>query len=129
MTERLITTRELGELLSLVPGTIFDQWEASKLPGYKMGRAVRFDPDEILTRSGERLPETGDHHEVNPEHGSVLQRSGPPRSVHVQVPRSPDAALSADRPFPGPALPLQLTASRRGTADASEMIRASATRD
>ena len=48
MTERLVTGRELGELLSLAPGTILDQWEAGKLPGYKIGRAVRFDPDEIL---------------------------------------------------------------------------------
>jgi hypothetical protein len=32
----------------LAPGTIFDQWEAGKLPGHKIGRAVRFDPDEIL---------------------------------------------------------------------------------
>src|SRR5687767_5716614 len=49
VTERLVTARELGELLSLAPGTILDQWEAGKLPGYKIGRAVRFDPDEILT--------------------------------------------------------------------------------
>lgn len=48
MTERLVTARELSELLSLAPGTILDPWEARRLPGYKIGRAVRFDPDEIL---------------------------------------------------------------------------------
>jgi len=49
MTERLVTARELGDLLGLKPGTVLDQFEAGKLPGYKIGRAVRFDPDEILT--------------------------------------------------------------------------------
>lgn len=46
---RLVTARELGEALGLAPGTILDQWEAGKLPGYKVGRAVRFDLEEILT--------------------------------------------------------------------------------
>ena len=48
MTGRLVTARELGEILSLAPGTILDKWERGELPGYKIGRAVRFDPDEIL---------------------------------------------------------------------------------
>jgi predicted DNA-binding transcriptional regulator AlpA len=48
VTDRLVTARELGELLSLAPGTVLDKWEAGDLPGYKIGRAVRFDPDEIL---------------------------------------------------------------------------------
>jgi excisionase family DNA binding protein len=45
---RLVTARELGELLSLAPGTVLDKWERGELPGYRIGRAVRFDPDEIL---------------------------------------------------------------------------------
>ncbi|MGH3020377.1 MAG: helix-turn-helix domain-containing protein, partial [Gaiellaceae bacterium] len=48
MTERLVTARELGELLGLRPGTVLDQWEAGKLPGFKIGRAARFDAAEIL---------------------------------------------------------------------------------
>ena len=48
MTERLVTACELGDLLGLKAGTVLDYWEAGKLPGYKIGRAVRFDPDEIL---------------------------------------------------------------------------------
>jgi excisionase family DNA binding protein len=48
VSERLVTARELGELLGLAPGTILDKWERNELPGYKIGRAVRFDPDEIL---------------------------------------------------------------------------------
>jgi len=56
MTERLVTARELGEILSLAPGTVLDKWERGELPGYRIGRAVRFDPDEILalTRRGPR---------------------------------------------------------------------------
>jgi excisionase family DNA binding protein len=45
---RLVTAVELAEQLGLKPATVLDQWEAGKLPGYKIGRAVRFDPDEIL---------------------------------------------------------------------------------
>lgn len=48
MTERLVTARELGDLLGLKPGTILDKWERGEIPGYRIGRAVRFDPDEIL---------------------------------------------------------------------------------
>ena len=49
MTERLVTARELGEILSLAPGTVLDKWERGELPGYRIGRAVRFDPEEILS--------------------------------------------------------------------------------
>lgn len=48
MSERLLTARELGEVLGLKPGTILDRWERGELPGYKFGRAVRFDLDEVL---------------------------------------------------------------------------------
>jgi excisionase family DNA binding protein len=48
MSERLVTAHELADLLGLKPGTVLDQWEAGKLPGYKIGRAVRFNHDEIL---------------------------------------------------------------------------------
>jgi hypothetical protein len=60
MTDRLVTARELGELLSLAPGTILDKWEAGDLPGYKIGRAVRFDPDEILAMTRRELPAVRD---------------------------------------------------------------------
>ncbi len=45
---RLVTARELAELLSLSSATVLDKWERGEFPGYKLGRAVRFDPDEIL---------------------------------------------------------------------------------
>jgi len=48
VTQRLVTAVELADALGLKPGTVLDQFEAGKLPGYKIGRAVRFDLDEIL---------------------------------------------------------------------------------
>lgn len=48
MTERLLTARELAGYLGLKPGTVLDKWERGELPGYKFGRAVRFDLEEVL---------------------------------------------------------------------------------
>ncbi len=48
MSDRLLTARELGELLGLSSGTILDWWEAERLPGFKLGgRAVRFRASEV----------------------------------------------------------------------------------
>jgi excisionase family DNA binding protein len=44
----LLTARELGEVLGLAPATILDKWERGELPGFKFGRAVRFDLAEVL---------------------------------------------------------------------------------
>jgi hypothetical protein len=38
------------------PRTILDKWERGELPGYRIGRAVRFDPDEILTLTRREAP-------------------------------------------------------------------------
>jgi excisionase family DNA binding protein len=48
VTDRLLTARELGEALGLKPATVLDRWERGELPGYKFGRAVRFNLDEVL---------------------------------------------------------------------------------
>jgi hypothetical protein len=40
-------------VLGLKPATILDRWERGELPGFKFGRAVRFDLDEVLA-SGRR---------------------------------------------------------------------------
>ena len=47
MTENLVTARDLGTLLNLSPSTILDMWERGELPGFKIGRAVRFRPSEV----------------------------------------------------------------------------------
>jgi excisionase family DNA binding protein len=59
VSERLLTARQLGEVIGLKPGTILDRWERGELPGYKFGRAVRFDLDEVLA-SGRRLDAGGE---------------------------------------------------------------------
>jgi excisionase family DNA binding protein len=48
VSQHLFTARELGAYLGVSPGTILDWWEAGKIPGFKFGRAVRFDLDEVL---------------------------------------------------------------------------------
>jgi excisionase family DNA binding protein len=45
--ERLLTAREVGELIGLSTATVLDWWEAGRLPGYKLGRAVRFRASEV----------------------------------------------------------------------------------
>jgi excisionase family DNA binding protein len=55
--QRLLTARELADVLGLKPGTILDRWERGELPGYKFGRAVRFDLDEVLAVG--RRPDAG----------------------------------------------------------------------
>jgi excisionase family DNA binding protein len=48
VTERLLTARELAGYLGLKPGTVLDKWQRGEFPGYKFGRVVRFDVDEVL---------------------------------------------------------------------------------
>ena len=49
MTERLLTARELGELLALSAATVLDHFEAGKLPGFKLPTGpVRFRESEVL---------------------------------------------------------------------------------
>jgi excisionase family DNA binding protein len=44
----LLTARELAEAIGLKPATVLDKWERGEFPGYRFGRAVRFDLHEIL---------------------------------------------------------------------------------
>jgi excisionase family DNA binding protein len=48
VTERLYTARQIAEVLGVAPGTILDWWEQGRIPGFKFGRAVRFDLAEVL---------------------------------------------------------------------------------
>jgi predicted DNA-binding transcriptional regulator AlpA len=52
VTERLLTARELGELLNLSTGTVLDRFERGDLPGFrlfggKVGAPVRFRWSEV----------------------------------------------------------------------------------
>ena len=48
MSERLYTAREIAAFLGVAPGTVLDWWEQGRIPGFKFGRAVRFDLEEVL---------------------------------------------------------------------------------
>ena len=47
MTERLLTAREVAELLGFAAGTILDWAEAGRLPHFKIRTALRFRQSEI----------------------------------------------------------------------------------
>ncbi len=47
MTDRLLTARELAEYLGLSTATVLDWFEAGRLPGFKLGRVVRFRAREV----------------------------------------------------------------------------------
>jgi excisionase family DNA binding protein len=47
VTDRLLTARELGELLGFSPATIVDWTEAGKLPAFKIGGRLRFRLSEV----------------------------------------------------------------------------------
>jgi excisionase family DNA binding protein len=47
MSERLLTAREVADLLGFSPATIVDWYEAGKLPGFRIGGRLRFRLSEI----------------------------------------------------------------------------------
>ena len=48
MTERLLTARELAELLGFSASTVVDWSERGELPGFKVGGRLRFRESEVL---------------------------------------------------------------------------------
>jgi excisionase family DNA binding protein len=60
VTERLLTAAELAECLALSTATVLDWFEAGRLPGFKLGRVVRFRETEVnewveMHRAGPRV--------------------------------------------------------------------------
>lgn len=47
MSERLLTSRELAALLGFSPAWVQDQFEAGKLPGFRVGGRLRFRLSEV----------------------------------------------------------------------------------
>ena len=47
VSERLLTSRELGDLLGFSPAWVQDQFEADKLPGFRVGGRLRFRLSEV----------------------------------------------------------------------------------
>jgi excisionase family DNA binding protein len=55
VTGRLLTTRELAELLGLSPATVLRKWRAGELPGFQLASNVlRFDPADVTAYLAER---------------------------------------------------------------------------
>lgn len=54
LSERLLTARELGELLGFAAATVVDWAEAGSLPCFKIGGRLRFRESEILAWIEER---------------------------------------------------------------------------
>ena len=79
MSDRLLTAAELGERLALSTSTVLDWFEARRLPGFKLGRAVRFRESEVLAWL--------EGHRVGPPGGEVApvpyQSPDPGRSLTV----------------------------------------------
>jgi excisionase family DNA binding protein len=56
VTERLVTARELAELLGFAPATIVDWAERGEVPAFKLGGRLRFRESEVLAwLEGRRL--------------------------------------------------------------------------
>jgi excisionase family DNA binding protein len=47
VTERLLTSREVGQLLGFSPATIVDWAEAGTVPAFKVGGRLRFRVSEV----------------------------------------------------------------------------------
>ena len=47
MIERLLTARQLADLLGFSPATVVDWAEAGKLPAFKVGGRLRFRESEV----------------------------------------------------------------------------------
>lgn len=45
--ERLLTARQLADLLGFQPGTILDWFERGELPGFRIGGRLRFRASEV----------------------------------------------------------------------------------
>jgi excisionase family DNA binding protein len=73
VSDHLLTARELAEYLGLRPGTVLDKWERGELPGFKFGRAVRFDLDVVLAtgRQGRREREAPSNPSQRPGEASM----------------------------------------------------------
>ena len=72
MTDRLLTTREVGEMLGLSSETVLRRWRAGELPGFRLGSNVlRFRQSEIEAWLEER------HHGVAIKSTLALIRPAP----------------------------------------------------
>ena len=63
MTERLLRTRELADVIGFSPATVQDWFEAGTLPGFRIGGRLRFRMSEVEAWLEERRPERSSRRE------------------------------------------------------------------
>ena len=47
-SNRMLTVKQLAEMLAVSPNTVYDKWREWGLPGYKIGKHLRFREGEVL---------------------------------------------------------------------------------
>ena len=45
--DKLVNVHEAAKLLGVCTQTLYQKFEGGHLPGYRVGRAIRFDPQEL----------------------------------------------------------------------------------
>jgi excisionase family DNA binding protein len=84
VNERLLNSRELGELLGFSASWVQDQYEARDLPGFKLGGRLRFRESEVEAWLESKRASAGGEAPATPsEH--------PPRGVVSHLPATPQA--------------------------------------
>ena len=67
-----LTIQDVAQLLQIKPSTLYAWAEQGAIPHLKLGRLLRFDPDEIeawlLTQRREATPERMHRRRSNPDH-------------------------------------------------------------
>jgi len=68
VTERLLTAREVAEMLAVSPETVLRGWRAGELPGFRLApNVLRFRADDIEAwLQGRRVNGPGTGEEVSP---------------------------------------------------------------
>jgi excisionase family DNA binding protein len=81
VSERLLTSRELAEVLGFSSSTIQDWYEAGKIPGFRIGGRLRFRPSEVEAWLETKRPSAEEKLSTTPQapgRGVVSMRSTTP---------------------------------------------------
>jgi excisionase family DNA binding protein len=84
VTERLLTARQLADLLGFTAATIIDWTEAGKIPAFKLGGRLRYRESEVLAWLERQRVGSGAGGEVSP-----TPTADPTRSVVSQLSPTP----------------------------------------
>ena len=82
MNERLLTARQVADVLGFAPGTIVDWAEAGKIPSFRIGGRLRFHPRDLEAWLEKKRTGAGGEAPTAP-------RERPPRGVVSLAPTAP----------------------------------------